>query len=174
MEPGRLVCSRCGSIPEESKVIRWVVIGYGLGAVLHFVLIRLGIAGQGWLRETTMTGSFVMALGYFTTKIAQKLRDPARPVFDETVAAFSDRLGRLILVALTIGAAWFAIPSLYLIAIGTRLKPGAEEPGWYTWYREIRVFLAIAVCLWGVAAVLRQGPRFFDPRVRSTYENRRV
>lgn len=174
LEPGQLACSGCGDLPEEATFLRWVWIGIIPAAALHFILGRFGIEGSGFLRETFMTLSLVVLPGYGVTKIVQKLRDPSRPVLDEAVSVFSDRFGRVLLIVLVVVAAWYVVPAVYLTAAGFKFRPSTPEPLWFTRYVQLRWLVMCFVSVFGLFAILRQGPQFFNPYVRSTYERRRV
>ncbi len=172
-ETSDLVCAGCGEAFEESIFLRWVAVTMVVAASFHFLLARRGVSGSGLFSEIMMTETLLILVMYGAFKLGQKLRAPQRQVFDEFASVYSDRGGRLFLAVVIVGSLWFWITSASLMLSGRPFTPKVGEPAWFTLFREIRGFCVLGIVPFlAFFAAWRQGPRFFDVRVRSTFAPR--
>lgn len=169
---GPLVCQHCGKAFEEATLSRFTTLCFAVAVLAQLALKAVGI-NASFLRETLLSGTFLIIVSYASFKIAQRVRHRDKPVLDEAVSAFSDGISRLLLLLLLVVCAWHLFPALAFILQGKPLAQSPGEPALYRTFREVRRITIMAAGVpFAIYAVIRQGRAFFRLDNRSSFDRR--
>lgn len=162
-----VLCGACGASLEGTLYLRFIY-GTSLAAIgADFALWKLSLLERFSVPLAFQLEVALLLVSYPLFKLLTKLRDPRRRVAAEMGSAFASRYDRALASSLIV----------LVVLIGLRLlRLGGLEPALAPELGQAKAALSwfnLGGGLLAVATMIRdQGLRFFDFRIRNTYQDR--
>lgn len=168
-DPVLILCGACGSPLEGTLYLRFIY-GTSLAAIgADVALWKLSFIDRFSVPLAFQLEAALLLVAYPLFKLLTKLRDPRRRVASEMGSAFSSRYDRALVTGL--------IALVVLIGLGVMRLGGLEPaiaPGLGGAKAALNWFNLLGGLIAAVAMIRDQGLRFFDFRVRNTYQGRKL
>lgn len=166
-DPVSILCGACGSPLETTLYLRFIY-GTSLAALgADFALWKLSLIDRFSIPLAFQLEVALLLLAYPLFKLFTKLKDPRRRVASEMGSAFSSRYDRLLAMGLIVFVILIGLGLVRLGGLELAVAPGLGGARTaLSWFSLLGGLIAV------VAMIRDQGLRFFDLRVRNTYQDR--